>query len=274
MTYDILGLGALDYMPCRYGTSKLQFRGPERRLEDPYVAFLGGTATFGKFIEQPYPLKVEHLTGVSSVNFGQVNAGLDVFLKDPVVMDAARRARVTVIEVLGAANLSNRFYRVHPRRNDRFLRAGPLLRRLYPEVDFSQFNFTHHMLGHLYRLDRDRFAPLCDVLQKLWIKRMRRLVAEVSDEVVLVRFREAGAQAVWSDGSVECPALVTDDMLDLLAPDVSAIVEVSLPHSAQADRSVGMVYGVREEQAAKAVPSPQAHAAAALALRPVLDRLM
>jgi hypothetical protein len=42
MTYDALGVGALDYLPCRYGTSKLLFRGPRRPLKDPYLVFMGG----------------------------------------------------------------------------------------------------------------------------------------------------------------------------------------------------------------------------------------
>ena len=254
MTYDILGPGALDYLPCRYGTSKLNFRGPERALEDPFVAFIGGTTTFGKFIAQPYPLRVEHLTGVPSVNFGQVNAGQDVFVREPVVTDAAKRARVTVIEILGAANLSNRFYRVHPRRNDRFLRAGPLLRRLYPEVDFSQFNFTHHMLRHLQQHDSDRFAPLRGILQRLWMRRMRKLVARVSSKVVLVRFGGSQSDSDWPMHGSGCAALVTDDMLDMLAAEVSAIVDVPSHTDPQAEQTSGMIFGLLEEEAAKAVP--------------------
>ena len=46
MTYDALGAGALDYLPCRYGTSKLLFRGPRRPLKEPYIAFLSGTETY------------------------------------------------------------------------------------------------------------------------------------------------------------------------------------------------------------------------------------
>ena len=169
MTYDILGLGALDYLPCRYGTSKLTFRGPRRALEGPYVAFLGGIVTFGKFIEQPFPLRVEHLMGVTSVNFGQVNAGLDVFANDASILEVAAQSKVTVMEATGAANMSNRFYTVHPRRNDRFLHAMPDLRRLYHDVDFTQFSFTHHMLGHLQQKDAVRFTEVQRVLQRTWV---------------------------------------------------------------------------------------------------------
>jgi hypothetical protein len=57
----------------------------------------------------------------------------------------------------GAQNLSNRLYTVHPRRNDRFLRASGILRTIYRDVDFTEFHFTRHMLDHLRCLSEDRF---------------------------------------------------------------------------------------------------------------------
>ena len=48
------GAGALDYFPCRYGASRAVFRGPERDLSRPYVALLGGSATFGKYVATPF----------------------------------------------------------------------------------------------------------------------------------------------------------------------------------------------------------------------------
>ena len=54
-----------------------------------------------------------------------------------------------MIQVSGAQNLSNRFHAVHPRRNDRFLRASTLLKTIYRDVDFTEFNFTRHLLTTL-----------------------------------------------------------------------------------------------------------------------------
>lgn len=272
MTYDTLGLGALDYLPCRYGTSKLTFRGPRRALEAPYVAFLGGTATFGKFIEQPFPLLVEHLTGVTSVNFGQVNAGLDVFSKDSTVLEAARGAQVTVIEAMGPVNMNNRFYSVHPRRNDRFLHASPDLKQLYYDVDFTQFSFTQHMLRHLYLCDAGRFAQIRHMLEKTWVRRMRRLLTQLSQEVVLVRIDASGAEVGWSMEAGPAPSLITDDMVDRLGPLLSAIVDVS--SKKHSSGSEGKTFSILEEEAAKVVPHPHIHQEVARALYPVLDRLM
>jgi hypothetical protein len=129
MTYYALGAGALDYLPCRYGTSKLLFRGPRRPLKEPYIAFLGGTETYGKFIANPFPELIEQSIGRTCVNLGCVNAGVDVFATDPQIVKIASGADVTVLQLMGAHNMSNRFYTVHPRRKDRFLKPSTLLQR-------------------------------------------------------------------------------------------------------------------------------------------------
>ncbi len=274
MTYDILGRGPLDYVPCKYGTSKLVFRGPKRSLADPYVAFIGGTTTFGKFIEQPFPLLVEHQTGVTSVNFGQVNAGLDVFAHEPCVLEAAKDARVTVLEVLGATNTSNPYYRVHPRRNDRFLRPEQRLERLYPDVDFSQFSFVRHMLRHLYHADARRFSALQKDIQALWMQQMRELTLHLSPEVVLIRFGGGESAERWMEEGSGAAAMITDRMLDELGGTVSAVIDVSAQEGGPQPLGAGMVFDLMEQPAARAVHGPAVHQAASQALRPVLDRLM
>ena len=70
MAYAYPGDGALDYFPCRYGMSKLLFRGPHRELDGPFCAVLGGTETYGKFVADPYPALVEQMTGLRMVNLG------------------------------------------------------------------------------------------------------------------------------------------------------------------------------------------------------------
>jgi len=280
MTYDVLGAGALDYMPCHYGASKLNFRGPKRVLggvngDEPYVVFLGGTQTFGKYIEQPYPLKVEHLTGVASVNFGQINAGPDVFFKEQVVLKAAQKARATVVEVMGAANISNLTYSVHPRRNDRFLRATAQLRELYPEVDFTQFNFTNHMLLYLQSGDPKRFKIVLRVLQRTWLRKMRLLIKRLEGQVILLRTVEKPqpAQRATAWHKSFAPAFVTDEMVEALSELVYDFVDVACVPVKPQDGGAGIVCRFVDEEASKRVVGPQSHSEIAKELLPVLDRV-
>jgi hypothetical protein len=69
-------------------------------------------------------------------------------LNDPAIAEA-RAATAIVLQIQGAQTLSNRLYTVHPRRNDRFVRASGILRTIYRDVDFTEFHFTRHMLDHL-----------------------------------------------------------------------------------------------------------------------------
>ena len=274
MTYNVLGPAALEYLPCQYGSSRLTFRGPKRQLDVPYIVFLGGNQTYGKFIEKPFPLRVEHQTGITSVNLGQPNAGLDVFAGDVTVAEMSRQARVCVIEVLGAANMSNRFYKVHPRRNDRFLGAAPQLRHLYPDVDFTAFHFTGHMLQHLYHLDAERFAVVRRTLQRVWVQRMRRLCKKLGGKVVLLWMARDTVPDQWAGGPGEGPAFVCRDMLEALTEVAYVTVEAPWSTQARAQGTSGMVFTPFEKGAASLLAGPEAHCDAAEVLRPVLDDLV
>jgi hypothetical protein len=200
MAYAYPGEGALDYYPCRYGKSKILFRGPRRDLEQPFVAVLGGTETYGKFLPLPYPALTEEATGIRMVNLGCVNAGLDVYLNEPVIPDILGRARVTVIQLMGAQNMSNRYYAVHPRRNDRFLRASGLLRTIYREVDFTEFNFTRHMLTTLQSISPQKFEVVVDELKAAWVARMSLLLDQARGKTVLLWMADRPPSATVAPG--------------------------------------------------------------------------
>ena len=278
MTYDVMSTGALDYAPCCYGNSRLLFRGPKRRLDAPYVAFLGGTETYGKFIKAPFPALVESSLGVNCVNFGVPNAGIDVFLNDGSLIDAACGSSLTVIQVVGAQNLSNRFYSVHPRRNDRFVTASPLLKMVYPEVDFAEFHFNRHMLSCLQETSDDRFSVVRAEVQAAWLARMRLLLRKISGPVVLVWVADHAALTEEDSANVSVrtrdPLFVTREMLEELRPEIAGLVEVVATPEAVASGTAGMIFSELEAVAAREMLGPQAHGEVARTLHPVLQDLV
>ena len=160
MAYERPDESPLDYHFCRYGKSKTLFRGPKRNLTPGYIAFIGGSETFGRYIEVPFANLVEEGIGKPCLNFGAINAGIDAFVEDHSVIDLCNSAKTTVIQIMGAQNMSNRFYTVHPRRNDRFLKASVILQTIYREVDFTDFSFTRHMLGTLQTISPGKFEAV------------------------------------------------------------------------------------------------------------------
>lgn len=274
MTYDTLGVGAVDYLPCRYGTSKLLFRGPKRRLKAKYVAFIGGTETYGKFIERPFPALIERETGLTCVNFGVPNAGVDVFAQDPFVRDAATAARVTVVQVMGAQNMSNRFYSVHPRRNDRFVNASQVLQTIYREVDFSDFHFTKHLLTNLVTVSADRFEMVRQELKQSWVARMKLLLSQISGKIILVWIAQhSPEQDEEMQNFGADPMFVTRDMIDSVRPVVTEVVEVVASPEALAKGTEGMVFAQMEAPAAGHLMGPAVHEEAAAAVGDVVARL-
>jgi Domain of unknown function (DUF6473) len=265
---------ALDYLPCRYGSSRAVFRGPARDLTLPYAAMLGGSSTFGKYVARPYPALVEQSLGRPVVNLGALNAGADFYLADPPALNIAARARAAVVELAGAEALSNPFYTVHSRRNDRFLAATPALRALYPEVDVTDIHFTRHLLQVLHRTDPERFARVVSGLQTNWVARMRQLLLHLPPRRLLLWLADAPPpDTAFAPEAAGGPLFVNATMVRALWPAVSGLV-FAMPGPATRARGVdGMMFPEIEATQAALLPGPAQHAEVAAQLAQTLARL-
>lgn len=274
MAFEYPGDGSLDYLPCRYGTSKLLFRGPRRKLEAPYCAVLGGSETYGKYVADPFPALLEQRLGRTVVNFGYMNAGADVFLNEPAILDAAARAEVTVVQLLGAHNMSNRFYAVHPRRNDRFLRASQLMKTIFREVDFTEFHFTRHMLLSLKRRAPDKYALVEQELKAAWVARLRVLLQKIPGRTVLLWVGDHHPGGQSRDELGPEPLLIDRSMVDTVRPFATDYVQVTPSARACAAGTSGMFFAPLDAPVAAEMPGPIVHQEVADALAPVVARHM
>ncbi|WP_370330982.1 DUF6473 family protein [Aquicoccus porphyridii] len=275
MTFENPGVRSLDYQPCNYGDDRLSFRGPKRDLGGDYVAFLGGTETYGKFIARPYPAIVEAETGLTCVNLGLNAAGLDVYLNASSVLAAAARARICVVQLMGAHNLSNRFYAVHPRRNDRFIRASQLMQTIFREVDFTEFHFTRHMLGQLATVAPERFRLIVDEIQQAWVARMGTLLNRLETDVVLLWFAAHAPEDRFDPtGAEQDPFGIERWMIERLRPRAARVVEVVASPAALARGTEGMIYADMDEPVARGMMGPAAHDEAAGAVVDALAGLL
>lgn len=273
MTYEYQGDGPLDYMPCRYGRSRLLFRGPRRDLGGRYAVVLGGIEAYGRYIPQPFPALVEAGLDLPVVNLGCPNAGPDAWMGDPVVMEIVSRAVVTVVQVPGAADLTNRLYAVHSRRNDRFLRASPVLQAIYRGVDFTDFSFTRHMLRSLFEVGPERFALVADELRAAWAARMETLMAQIPGRKVLLWMADR-APGPRRDAPLGEPVLVDAAMLEGIAARADALVTSVTSARAKGRGVDGMVFPAMAEPAARGLPGVTAHEEVAAALLPVLRAMV
>lgn len=273
MSFDALSPGGLDYLPCLYGRSRIQFRGPRRDLGTRYVACLGGTTTYGKYIVSPYADLIEAEMGMTCVNLGALNAGIDLLAADPHLQAIASNACVTILQITSPRNMSNRYYRVHPRRNDRFVEASELLRTIYREVDFAEFNFTNHMLKRLHLISPERFQVVVDELQTAWSARMRLILNQMQGRTILLWVGAYRPPDAALDIDVD-PAFVTRAMIGNLRPLVSDYVEVAASEEARAAGTEGMVFAPMDKAAAETMLGPLLHREVADALLPVIKSMI
>lgn len=258
-------------MPCRYGRSRLMFRGPRQDFSRPYVAFLGGAETQGRFVTAPFPTLLQAGLGVACANLGVAHAGIDTVLLDPELPGIVAGSRLTVLQVSPAYALSNRLYRVHPRRNDRFLEPSTMLRALYPEVDFTEFSFNRHLLDTLARVAPARFRIVLDELRQAWLARMRLFLDRTEGPVVLLWLRAdpTAGGAARSLGAE--PLFVTRDMLAALRGLGADLVECAVRPASATGELDDMRAPPSHRSAAAHLPGPQTHRAIAAALLPLLQ---
>ena len=274
MKQETIEAELLSYSPCRYGASRMLFRGPRKRLDQPYLAFIGGTETYGKYIEKPYPALVEKAMRQTCVNFGCVNGGIDAFVNDGTVMDICAKADMTVVQIMGANLLSNRFFSVHPRRNDRFLRASTVLQAIYHDVDFSEFSFTRHMLSALHSKSIDRFETVVSELREAWLARMRRMLDQIGENVVLLWFSEnEPTNEPWDELPHQMqvdPLFITKGMIDQLRPLVKGLIVAKPSKDALVRGTAGMIYPISQQRAAREMLGVDCHNEAAAVLVPAI----
>ena len=256
MSFELPGAGAPEDLLCRYGASKLMCRGPRRKLDMPYVAFLGGSETFGKFVENPFVALVEAALGRPCVNLGSANSGLDAYVQDPDILEVSSEADLTVIQVMGAQNLSNRYYRVHPRRNDRFLAASTVLRTIYRNVDFTEIHFNKHLLSTLNSVSPERFQIVLEELRQAWLGRMRLLLGALTRKPVLLWLRYGEEEPSFLGPE---PLLVQQAMLDALEDEIEAVIEIKVESSGEMNELEKMKFGPMQAPAASHMIGPDMH---------------
>lgn len=267
MSYEGPDEGGLNYYPCRYEGSRSVFRGPQVPIDGPFTAVIGGSEVYGRFVEDPFTDQLAERTGRHVVNLGLPNAGLDAFILDEGLMKILARAEVVVVQAMGAQNMSNRYYTVHPRRNDRFLKPSKQLARLYHEVDFSDFSFTRHMLSTLRRTSPQRFSLVVEELRAAWIARMQLLFSRLPGQRVLLSLEGTADHGLGPD-----PLFVDHEMMQALEPSIDKAVQCDLTDLEDAPDLSEMIFSDRDRPAAERSLTPAGHERIADALTRVVRR--
>ena len=271
MSFEGRSESSIDYHPCRYRQSKILFRGPGRKVGKGHIVFIGGTETYGKYVAEPFSELLEDELDVSCINLGAVNAGIDAFLAEPAVLEICNCAETVVVQTLGAHNMSNRFYSVHSRRNDRFLKASALLKAVYKDVDFTEYSFTRHMLSALKLASDDRFSTLESELKTAWSSRMELLLSKITAKKILLHVSTEHSENNEPRIFGPDPLFVDDQMVEKLSGLVDETVSLKIPEPMVRETG-GMVFPTFEKPAAMQIIGPEVHELLCEKLLPFLKK--
>lgn len=258
----------LDYYPCTYGASRTVFRGPPVSLDGPYIAVIGSSEVYGRYVEDPFTDQLAERTGRRVVNLGVMNGGVDTFVKDDAILKIIGEAETVVVQAMGAQNLSNRYYTVHPRRNDRFLKHSMMMTSLYRDVDFSEFSFTRHMLSTLRTVSRNRFRVLQLELEIAWVARMTLLLSRVKGKRVLLWVEDDTDRGLGAE-----PLFVTVDMMQQLQASLDKVIRCNVTDDMTDAKAAQMIVPRSEIARANRFLTPAAHDRVAQELVRVVRRV-
>lgn len=262
----------LQYQYCHYEDCLVPFRGPERDLNEPFAAFVGGSEFFGKYVPTPLSDILENRLALKCVNFGAMNAGPEMISSNEDLSEIVSTAEVVVFQVTGAHNISNRFYRVHGRRNDRIVDVLPALQEVFPEGDFMDIHYTRHALSYLQSLSQSRFLIVVEELKARWIESMRDVLSRIDRPTVLF-WMARHAPHTDASSMVHDPLFVDEAMLRAVADLTDEQVVCRVTPEALRLGTKGMVVPELEEAVAPHLMGPAAMREVADALTGPMRRI-
>ncbi len=253
---------------CQYDGTRLWFRGPPCTLDHPFIACIGGDETFGRFVDSPFPDAVQKQLGKTCANFGSLFAGVEALTRDQGLLRLANRAQRCVIQLPQVHGQSNRFYRVHPRRNDRFLEPTQDLLDLYPDIDFTEVHFVRHLLKRLQARHDARFEVIAHELRQSWLRSLGTFLGQLDPQTVLLHLQIQRVHTIEDD-----PIPVNASMVEALRPQAARVVTCSVAVSGASDTLEDMLFGTLQQPMAVHMLGPAAHRQIAEAVVPVLRDL-
>ncbi|RRH76960.1 DUF6473 family protein [Falsigemmobacter faecalis] len=206
------------FATCQFGQSRLRFRAQETVLGRADVTVLGSGISFGRFCREPWPDLLARGAGLRLRNLAVPQTGPEAWAQDDDLMALALRSSLQIVELPCCLRVSNRFWQLHPRRNDRIIRVLPPLKALYPELDLAEVIFSGHLLRLLESICPRRFALVQEAAARAWLDRMGALLADLPGPVVLLWLHMPQPRAL-SPGA---------DLVQALRNQVRAVVEVNV----------------------------------------------
>ena len=150
-----------------------------------------------------------------------------------------------------------------------------MLRAIFPRVDFTEFNFTRHMLMSLQNASADKFEVVAEELRAAWVTRMKLLLSRLGRRVILLWVSDqAPPSPTRRVDLARNPLLIDSEMIHAIRAPVAGYVEAVFSAAALSQGVEGMAFAPMEAPAAAGLPGPSAHREVADLLMPAIHRLI
>jgi hypothetical protein len=193
------------------------------------IVCIGSAATFGRLVAKPYPQILSERLGVPVFNFGVGAARPATFLECDAVVDALRRCRLAVVELMSARSYRSSVFTP----NDHASTIGKAtvdLPRLQPGWHGK------HIADHVYSAlltstsDETILAKVSAELRSAYVADMREIGEITAGRNVLVYFSQRPAPYTASHKSYEAwsggfPHFIDETVLRLCAKNFDEVVE-------------------------------------------------
>jgi len=87
------------------------FRGP-RPNSSEYIACVGASQTFGRFVQTPFPQLLAEALGIETMNLGRGGTSPSFHRSDPKLLEYINRARLVIVQVLSGRSQSNSLFQI------------------------------------------------------------------------------------------------------------------------------------------------------------------
>jgi len=227
LNYQLESSHVADYQLYSLSDVSFTLRGPQPPLRgnSPVLSFLGAAQTFGAFVKYPYPNLLGDMCSARVLNFGRGGAGPGFYLEQQAVLDYVNRTDCCVVQVMSArSSVNNAFMESVGGLTSVRIKQG----RLKGET----------LLGHIaYKelekeLDTSSFIRLIHETQEHYVEQNIQLSRQISCPKILLYVGtnapiKPGLKSKVAPGRFLVgahPHMVTEEMLEQLAPHFDAVV--------------------------------------------------
>jgi len=259
-------------------------RGPAFEPEPGrYIVVMGAAQTFGRFVAEPYAHTLARELGMPVLNLGISGAGPGFFLQRPEMLALVNQSRLAIVQVMSGRSVSNSRFTVQPNQGLVRLADGDGTDPpRFAETAYAQF---------IGQAPADVVAGLRAEIRARYQAEMCTLLRAISVPKVLFWFSTRAP--AWREGLTDLgvywgayPHFVDADIFAAVQAEadgaVSSVTAEGLPQSLT-DLETGAPVEmwpearfphVRHREHNLYYPSPEMHAAAAVALKPAIEMLL